>query len=128
MIFLVVENSICSVYLLSYDQPDELMGKCKGGKGKLLLCSLQYRGIDPKSPANEDDKLPCTCIRALLQEVRQLVRGHGFTPFIKRQQIILRLQHIQDKLAFLFFQFRDRKAGRLLHRRDQFYVKISIML
>lgn len=89
MIFLVVENSICPVYLLGYDQPDELMGKCEGGQGKLLLCSLQYRGIDPKSPANEDDKLPCTGIRALLQEVRQLVGGHGFAPFVQRQQVIL---------------------------------------
>lgn len=118
VIFLVVEHGIGPVKLLGNDEAHQLVGKGKGGEGKFCLRAFQHGGINAKSAADEYDQLAGAGIGALLQEVGQLQGGHGFSPFIQGQQVVLRLQHVQYHFSFLFFQFRNGKAARLFHGGD----------
>lgn len=128
MIFLIVQYGVRPVHLFCDDEPHELMREGEGGEGQLQLRPLQHGGIDAECSADQYDQLPCAGIGTLLEKIGQLRCGHCFPSFVERQQIVLRLQHIQYDLPFLLFQFRDGKTGRLLYGGDQLYRKIGVVL
>ena len=128
MIWLVVQNSHCTVELFGEYHSYHLVRECHLAERNLLVCgSVDGRRESVRSSDNEDESLAAG-IHLLFEPLCKLYASAFCSGFVEKDNIVAGLNGLQYLLAFLFFLLFFGKILRILQLGDYDHLEAHIML
>lgn len=128
MIFFVIQNGKSPVQLFGHNEPDQLMGKGKPGKGNDPAGLEQYAFVQSIGATDEKYERAGGKHPVLVQQPRQLQGCQLIASFVEHEIDLLGFHNPQQNFRFLFFQGSRTQFTRIFACTEYPQLKIAVML